>query len=57
MKWMQAIEAFVSRLPQETQPYVPGLFEQVLQCLAYDPNFTDNMEDDQGDDEDEDDEG
>lgn len=54
---VQALEAFVTRLPQETQPYVANIFDQILQCLAYDPNFTDDMEDDEEEEDDEDNEG
>ena len=54
---IQALEAFVSKSPHETQPLVSSLFDQVLKCLSYDPNFTDDMEDDEEDEDDEDNDG
>ena len=54
---MQALEAFVSRSPQEAQPLLSTIFDEVLKCLAYDPNFTDDMEDDEEEEEEEDADG
>ena len=52
---MQALEAFVTRSSQEAEPLVPAIFDEVLKCLAYDPNYTDDMEDDEEEDGDEED--
>ena len=54
---MQALEAFVARSPQEAEPLVSSIFEETLKCLAYDPNFTDDMEEDEEEEEDEDADG
>ena len=40
----QALDAFVLRSPHEAQPHVAAIFEHVQSCLAYDPNYADNMD-------------
>lgn len=53
---MQALEAFVERSPQGSEPFIESIFQQALESLTYDPNYNDNMEaeEDEEDDEDED---
>lgn len=55
MVGIQALEAFVARSPQEAQLHLTAIFDEVLKSLAYDPNFTDDMEDDEEEEEEEED--
>ena len=51
----QALDAFVLRSPHEAQPHVAAIFEHVQGCLAYDPNYADDMDAEDMDEEAEDD--
>lgn len=56
---LQALESFLLRCPRDISPYCDQILYLALEYLSYDPNFTDNMEEDTDDqiyDEDEDDE-
>ncbi|URE47190.1 Cullin-associated NEDD8-dissociated [Musa troglodytarum] len=56
---LQALESFLLRCPRDISPYCDDILNLTMEYLSYDPNFTDNMEedtDDEGDDEEEDDE-
>lgn len=50
---LQALEAFVQHSPHEARPNVHHIFETALQFLSYDPNYADNMDEDE-EEEDED---
>lgn len=51
----QALDAFVLRSPHEAQPHVAAIFEHVQGCLAYDPNYADDMDAEDMDEDAEDD--
>ncbi|XP_074330491.1 cullin-associated NEDD8-dissociated protein 1 [Apium graveolens] len=56
---LQALESFLLRCPRDISPYCDEILDLNLEYLSYDPNFTDNMEedtDDESHEEDEDDE-
>ncbi|XP_022716323.1 cullin-associated NEDD8-dissociated protein 1-like isoform X2 [Durio zibethinus] len=56
---LQALESFLLRCPRDIYSYCDEILRLVLEYLSYDPNFTDNMEedtDDENDAEEEDDE-
>lgn len=56
---LQALESFLLRCPRDISPYCDEILELTLEFLSYDPNFTDNMDednDDEGYEEEEDDE-
>ncbi|KAM0046728.1 putative TATA-binding protein interacting (TIP20) [Helianthus debilis subsp. tardiflorus] len=56
---LQALESFLLRCPRDISPYCKEILHLALEYLSYDPNFTDNMEEDTDDevhdDEDDDD--
>ncbi|KAJ7967930.1 cullin-associated NEDD8-dissociated protein 1 [Quillaja saponaria] len=56
---LQALESFLLRCPRDISFYCDEILHLTLEYLSYDPNFTDNMEedtDDEGHEEEEDDE-
>ncbi|WOL01566.1 cullin-associated NEDD8-dissociated protein 1 [Canna indica] len=55
---LQALESFLLRCPRDISPYCDDILNLTLEYLSYDPNFTDNMEEDTDDEgnEEEDDE-
>ncbi|CAI0376789.1 unnamed protein product [Linum tenue] len=56
---LQALESFLLRCPRDISSYCDAILRLALEYLSYDPNFTDNMEEDTDDDtheEEEDDE-
>lgn len=56
---LQALESFLLRCPRDIAPYCDEILHLTLEFLSYDPNFTDNMEEDtdgENPEEDEDDE-
>ncbi|XP_010252337.1 PREDICTED: cullin-associated NEDD8-dissociated protein 1 isoform X2 [Nelumbo nucifera] len=56
---LQALESFLLRCPRDISLYCDGILHLCLEFLSYDPNFTDNMEedtDDESHEEEEDDE-
>jgi len=48
---MQALESFVSRSPQDARPFLEQLLEQGLTYLKYDPNYTEDDMDEDGDED------
>ncbi|KAK9054826.1 hypothetical protein SSX86_025905 [Deinandra increscens subsp. villosa] len=55
---LQALESFLLRCPRDISSYCDEILHLALEYLSYDPNFTDNMEEDTDDevhDEEEDD--
>ncbi|KAL7237890.1 hypothetical protein ACSBR2_004067 [Camellia fascicularis] len=55
----QALESFLLRCPRDISSYCDAILHLTLEYLSYDPNFTDNMEedtDDESHEEEEDDE-
>ncbi|XP_037491157.1 LOW QUALITY PROTEIN: cullin-associated NEDD8-dissociated protein 1 [Jatropha curcas] len=56
---LQALESFLLRCPRDISSYCDEILHLTLEYLSYDPNFTDNMEedtDDESHEEEEDDE-
>ncbi|KAF1890490.1 hypothetical protein Lal_00041249 [Lupinus albus] len=56
---LQALESFLLRCPRDISFYCVDILHLTLEYLSYDPNFTDNMEedtDDEGHEDEEDDE-
>ncbi|OAY62667.1 Cullin-associated NEDD8-dissociated protein 1 [Ananas comosus] len=56
---LQALESFLLRCPRDISLYCEDILSLTLEYLSYDPNFTDNMEedtDDEGHEEEDDDE-
>ncbi|KAI5658172.1 hypothetical protein M9H77_26965 [Catharanthus roseus] len=56
---LQALESFLLRCPRDISSYCDDILHLTLEFLSYDPNFTDNMEEDTDDEnleEDDDDE-
>ncbi|XP_022723263.1 cullin-associated NEDD8-dissociated protein 1-like isoform X1 [Durio zibethinus] len=56
---LQALESFLLRCPRDISSYCDEILHLALEYLSYDPNFTDNMEedtDDENHEEEEDDE-
>ncbi|KAG1370006.1 hypothetical protein COCNU_15G003720 [Cocos nucifera] len=54
---MQALESFLLRCPRDISSYCDDILNLTLEYISYDPNFTDNMEedtDDEGQEEEED---
>lgn len=54
---LQALESFLLRCPRDISVYCDKILHLTLAYLSYDPNFTDNMEedtDDEGHEEEED---
>ena len=51
---LQALEAFLLRCPQDAKEHLEPIFSVVQQSLAYDPNYTEDMEEDGGDEDGED---
>ncbi|KAG6511803.1 hypothetical protein ZIOFF_029880 [Zingiber officinale] len=54
---LQALESFLLRCPRDISPYCDNILNLTLEYLSYDPNFTDNMEEDtdeEGNEEEED---
>lgn len=54
---LQALESFLLRCPRDISVYCDEILHLTLAYLSYDPNFTDNMEednDDEGHEEEED---
>lgn len=47
--WMQALESFLLRCPRDISSYCDEILHLTLEYLSYDPNFTDNMEEDSDD--------
>eukprot|EP01018_Ginkgo_biloba_P019172 Gb_04165 [translate_table: standard] len=43
---LQALESFVLRCPRDVSVYCEVILDLALEYLSYDPNFTDNMEED-----------
>lgn len=56
--FLQALESFLLRCPRDISIYCDDILHLTLEYLSYDPNFTDNMEEDTDNDfqEEEDDE-
>ncbi len=50
------MEAFVSRSPQAAQEHVPAIMELVLHSMSHDPNYADDMEEDEDEEPEDDDE-
>ncbi|KAF5731795.1 cullin-associated NEDD8-dissociated protein 1 [Tripterygium wilfordii] len=46
---LQAIESFLLRCPRDISSYCDAILPLTLEYLSYDPNFTDNMEEDTDD--------
>ncbi|XP_048426960.1 cullin-associated NEDD8-dissociated protein 1 isoform X3 [Pyrus x bretschneideri] len=46
---LQALESFLLRCPRDISPYCDEILHLNLEYLSYDPNFTDNMEEDTDD--------
>ena len=46
---MQALESFLLRCPRDISSYCDDILHLTLEYLSYDPNFTDNMEEDMDD--------
>ncbi|XP_026446705.1 cullin-associated NEDD8-dissociated protein 1-like [Papaver somniferum] len=53
---LQALESFLLRCPRDISPYCDEILRLTLEYLSYDPNFTDNMEEDTDDESHEDEE-
>ncbi|KAK9750059.1 hypothetical protein RND81_02G170400 [Saponaria officinalis] len=53
---LQALESFLLRCPRDISVYCDEILHLTLEFLSYDPNFTDNMEEDTDDENVEDDE-
>ena len=49
---LQALESFVLRCPRDVTPHVGAVLDLALTFLSYDPNFTDDMEEDGNDGDD-----
>ena len=49
---LQALESFALRSPQGAHGYFNLMFPLALDCLSYDPNYTEGMEEDGSEDED-----
>ena len=47
--WLQALESFLLRCPRDISSYCDEILRLSLEYLSYDPNFTDNMEEDTDD--------
>jgi len=43
---LQALESFLLRCPRDIAPYCDEILHLTLEFLSYDPNFTDDMEED-----------
>ena len=43
---LQALESFLLRCPRDISPYCDEILNLTLEYISYDPNFTDNMEED-----------
>lgn len=46
---LQALESFLLRCPRDISVYCDEILHLTLEYLSYDPNFTDNMEEDTDD--------
>ncbi|CAI9765281.1 unnamed protein product [Fraxinus pennsylvanica] len=46
---LQALESFLLRCPRDISSYCNNILHLTLEYLSYDPNFTDNMEEDTND--------
>ncbi|KAH0899429.1 hypothetical protein HID58_048997, partial [Brassica napus] len=46
---LQALESFLLRCPRDISPYCDEILNLTLEYISYDPNFTDNMEEDTDD--------
>jgi cullin-associated NEDD8-dissociated protein 1 len=46
---LQALESFLLRCPRDIYSYCDEILHLALEYLSYDPNFTDNMEEDTDD--------
>lgn len=46
---LQALESFLLRCPRDISSYCNEILHLTLEFLSYDPNFTDNMEEDTDD--------
>ncbi|XP_022976335.1 cullin-associated NEDD8-dissociated protein 1-like [Cucurbita maxima] len=46
---LQALESFLLRCPRDISSYCDDILHLTLEYLSYDPNFTDNMEEDMDD--------
>lgn len=44
--FFQALESFLLRCPRDIGTYCDDILSVTLEYLSYDPNFTDNMEED-----------
>lgn len=53
---VQALESFLLRCPRDIFSYCNEILHLTLEYLSYDPNFTDNMEEDTDDEVHDDDE-
>lgn len=47
---LQALESFVLRCARDVSPYCEMILDLALKYLSYDPNFTDDMDEDQNED-------
>lgn len=45
--WFRALESFVLRCPRDVSPHTETILDLALEYLSYDPNFTDDMDEDQ----------
>lgn len=45
-QFLQALESFLLRCPRDISAYCDEILRLTLEFLSYDPNFTDNMEED-----------
>jgi cullin-associated NEDD8-dissociated protein 1 len=48
---LQALEAFLLRCPQDAKEHLDAIFAAVQASLAYDPNYTEDMEQDSGEED------
>ncbi|KAK9816878.1 hypothetical protein WJX72_006469 [[Myrmecia] bisecta] len=48
---LQALESFVLRSPHDAKPHLPAILAATLEYLNYDPNYADDMEEDEEGDE------
>lgn len=53
---LQALESFLLRCPRDISAYCDDILHLTLEFLSYDPNFTDNMEEDTDDENNEEEE-
>lgn len=54
---LQALESFVQHSPHDARSSVNNIFETSIHYLNYDPNYADNMDEDDADEDEDMDEG